>query len=626
MSGRTPGFVTTKREARPAAGVGSADAALALGLALALCAMLATAPARAVAGAAEGPVRVEVVAQGSGWRLLRDGRPYVIKGAGGDGSLERLAASGANSIRTWGADSLGPLLDRAHRLGLTVTVGFWLGHERHGFDYADRAQVTAQYERVQDGILRYKDHPAVLAWGIGNEMEGFADGGNPAVWAAVESLAALAHRLDPAHPTMTVTADIGGKRVESVHRLCPSIDIMGINSYGGAPSLRERYRKAGGTRPYVVTEFGPPGTWEVGRNAWGGVEEPTSTRKADSYRHTYERLAADSATCLGSYAFTWGAKQEATATWYGMLLPDGARLAAADVMTELWSGRPPANRCPAIDTFALAGPGEVAPGAAVRVRLAARDSEGDALEVEWTLRADPISYETGGDWRPAPRRHPECILAAGPGGAELRMPRRPGKYRVAVVVRDGHGGAAAANLPLHVRGAPGSEPLADLVDLPLDLVGEGAHQPYAPSGWMGDHGSLEMDAASRERPRSGETCMKFTYRRSDGWAGVVWQDPPNDWGDRAGGFDLSGAKRLTFWVRGADGGERVKFGVGNIPKEKPFHDTATAERAITLTPEWRRVEIPLKGMSLRRIKSGFWWTLAGQGPSVTFYLDDVRYE
>jgi len=624
MRSERHGAVATAGRAQLRRGATLPLAARAIGRALLLGALFAAVPEPAFP--AEGPVRVQVVPQEGGWRLLRGGKPYVIKGAGGGGSLELLAASGANSIRTWGADSLGPLLDRAHRLGLTVTVGFWLGHERHGFDYADREQVAAQYERVREGILRHKDHPAVLAWALGNEMEGFADGGNPAIWAAVESLAVLAHRLDPEHPTMTVTADIGGERVQSVHRLCPNIDLMGINSYGGASSLPERYRRAGGTRPYVVTEYGPPGTWEIGRNAWGAVEEWSSTRKADAYSDTYLRLAADSVLCLGSYAFTWGAKQEATATWYGMLLPDGTRLAAADAMAGLWSGRGPTNRCPVIDSLTTGPTGEVPPGARVRVMLAAHDPEGDALTVEWALSADPISYETGGDQRPAPRRYRESIVSAGPTGAELRMPGRPGKYRVSVVVRDGRGGGAVANLPLHVKGAPGSEPIAEVVNLPFVVVGDDAAPAYVPSGWMGDFRSLTMEAGSREQPRSGPSCMKFTYDRPDGWTGVVWQDPPNDWGDHAGGFELSGATRLVFWVRGAVGGERVKFGFGIIPKDKACHDTATAEREVMLTRAWKRVEINLEGRSLRRVKSGFWWTLAGQGAPVSFFLDDVRYE
>lgn len=592
----------------------------------ALLAYALTIPFAAPARAVDGAVRVQLVRREGGWRLLRGGAPYVIRGAGGSGNLELLAASGANSIRTWGADSLEPLLDRAQRLGLTVTVGFWLGHETQGFRYDDPAQVAAQYERVRQGILRYKDHPAVLAWGLGNEMEGFADGGNPAIWAAVESVAVLAHRLDPNHPTMTVTADIGGQRVESVNRYCPDIDIMGINSYGGASSLPERFRKAGGNRPYAVTEFGPPGTWEIGRNGWGAVDEWTSTRKAGFYRDTYDALTADSAGCLGSYAFVWGSKREATPTWYGLLLPDGSRLAGADALAELWSGHAPANRCPVIDSLSLAGPADVEPGATVRVALAANDPEHDPLAVAWTLTCDPMARETGGEEQPPPRTYPDAIVKADATGAELRMPKRPGAYRVSVVVRDGQGGAAVANAPLHVKGAASAQPLAGAVELPLVLVGDDAQPGYVPSGWMGDYASLSMDARCTDRPHSGASCTKFTYSRLEGWGGIVWQNPANDWGDLPGGFELTGATRLAFWARGAKGGETVKFGFGMIGNDKKFGDSSKAEREVTLTPGWKRYEIPLGGKSLRRIKSGFWWSLGGQGAPVTFYLDDVRYE
>ena len=576
--------------------------------------------------AAEGAVRVQLVQSAGRWQLLRGGAPYTIKGAGGDGSLALFAASGGNSIRTWDVEGIGPRLDEAQRLGLTVTVGFWFGHERHGFDYRDSAQVAAQLERVRRGILQYKDHPAVLAWAMGNEMEGYEEGGNPRIWAAVEAAAALAHTLDPNHPTMTVTADIGAKRVESVHQYCPSIDMMGINSYGGAPSIPERYRAAGGAKPYVITEYGPQGTWEIGRNAWGAVEELSSTAKAERYAATYTRLAQDSALCLGSYAFTWGAKQEATATWYGMLLPDGTKLAAVDAMTELWSGRPSANRCPAIDSLVLDGPGDVAPGAMVRARLALRDPEGDSLRVEWTLRADALSYETGGDVRPAPRTYTEAIVRGDASGAQVRLPKRAGKYRLSVVVHDGQGGGAIANVPLRVKGGAADEPLADPVDLPFVVIGDGAVPSYAPSGWMGEHTALTMDARSTEQPHSGATCVKFSYSRLEGWCGVAWQDPPNDWGDRAGGYDLSGARTLSFWVRGARGGERVKFGYGMIGADKKFFDTSKGEREVVLSQEWQRVEIRVGGKALRRIKTGFWWSLGGQGMPVTFWLDDVRWE
>ena len=113
-------------------------------------------------------VPVELQKTERGWQLLRDGEPYFIRGAGGTHSLEELAAAGANSIRTWGTenvrgdDDVGVILDEAEALGLTVSVGIWLGHERHGFDYDDPDQVAAQLERVRTIVNRYKDHPAVL--------------------------------------------------------------------------------------------------------------------------------------------------------------------------------------------------------------------------------------------------------------------------------------------------------------------------------------------------------------------------------------------------------------------------------------------------------------------------------
>ncbi|MBG7606195.1 MAG: hypothetical protein IZT58_16455, partial [Actinobacteria bacterium] len=48
-------------------------------------------------------IPVELRQTEQGWQLLRGGEPYFIRGAGGDGSLEQLAAAGANSVRTWGA-------------------------------------------------------------------------------------------------------------------------------------------------------------------------------------------------------------------------------------------------------------------------------------------------------------------------------------------------------------------------------------------------------------------------------------------------------------------------------------------------------------------------------------------
>src|SRR6266700_1392906 len=65
------------------------------------------------------PLRVQVTKSGSGWQLLRDGKPYFIKGGGGGGPKDLLAQLGGNSFRTWGVgDDTQSQLDQAQKLGL----------------------------------------------------------------------------------------------------------------------------------------------------------------------------------------------------------------------------------------------------------------------------------------------------------------------------------------------------------------------------------------------------------------------------------------------------------------------------------------------------------------------------
>ena len=556
-----------------------------------------------------------------GWQLLRGGEPYFIRGAGGKGSLKLLAAAGANSVRTWGADDIGKMLDEAHTLGLSVTVGIWLGHKRHGFDYSDKAQVSEQFERARQTVLRYKDHPAVLLWGIGNEMEGFEAGDDPAVWSAVNAIAAMVKQLDPAHPTMTVTAEIGGGRVASVQERCPAIDIHGINSYGGALSLAERYRKAGATKPYVLTEFGQPGAWEVRKTSWGAPVELTSTEKAQYYRQVYDvAVAGAPGVSLGSYVFNWGFKMEATATWFGMFLDDGSRLGMVDAMTEVWSGAPPTNRAPSMKPLVIDGEAEVPPGAELRVAADVEDPEGRPIRVRWALRVESNEYLTGGDFRQMLPDIPDAILKGDVKGARVRMPKEPGAYRLFLYAYDDLGNAATANVPLLVKGEVRTR-------LPVSVYDDDFEgMPWAPSGWMGSIESLTLDGAHAENPHAGKACIKLRYVGEFNWVGVAWQHPANNWGAQDGGHDLRGATHLELWARGEYGGEKVSFGVGLLGKDTAHPDSGkTRVEGIILKQEWQRYRIPLKSIDLSSIKTGFVVTLTGRSKPVTVYLDSIRF-
>ena len=155
---------------------------------------------------------------------------------------------------------------------------------------------------------------------------------------------------------------------------------------------------------------------------------------------------------------------------------------------------------------------------------------------------------------------------------------------------------------------------------------------FAPSGWMGDVSDIHFDDSSRENPRSGATCIRITYTgrssQGSGWAGLYWQNPANNWGENEGGYDLSGKRRLTFWARGAKGGEVIsEFKMGGLSGTKGDSDSASIT-SIVLSKDWQPYTIELSGKDLRHIIGGFCWVVnRDSNPSgMTFFLDDIRYE
>ena len=67
---------------------------------------------------------------------------------------------------------------------------------------------------------------------------------------------------DSNHPIMTVTFGIDPIEVYMIKNYCPSVDILGINTYGGVQSLSKSVKMFGWDKLYIVTECKPYGHWE----------------------------------------------------------------------------------------------------------------------------------------------------------------------------------------------------------------------------------------------------------------------------------------------------------------------------------------------------------------------------
>lgn len=383
----------------------------------------------------------------SGDRILVDGKPFVVHGAAGWEQLDVLKGLGANAIRTYG-DLGNEVLDPAEKLGLKVALGFWLEPPRRGFDYANRAAVEEQLARLEAFVRAHKDHPALLMWGIGNEVE--AEAPDPdLVYAAIGEAARRTKAIDPDHPTMAVLAETGEDKVRRLMKFAPDIDVLGLNSYGEAlPSVIGRARAQGWTGPIVVTELGVIGQWDAPKTEWGAAVEPTSTAKATLLARYLGALEAGGA---GEFVFFWGQKQEVTPTWHGLITPTGEWTGTAEAMATAWGGTTPGgDRAPRIARLAWRdGDRWPASGEGVAV-LETSDPDGDPISVEWTVMEESRDLKTGGDAESVPPSHAVALKAAGPDGATVTG-LAPGHYRLFVTVRDGRGAAATGNLPFAVQ-------------------------------------------------------------------------------------------------------------------------------------------------------------------------------
>jgi hypothetical protein len=402
----------------------------------------------------EKPSNVELRNTDGSYRLFVNNELFFVKGAGmNKGDIPLLSRQGANAIRTWSSSE--EVLNEAMENGLMVMMGLSVAKERHGFDYNDEKAVEEQFEMIKQQVLSIKDHPALLGWGIGNELN--LSYTNLKVWNAVEEIAAFIHEVDGKHPVTTMLAGIGKREVDYIREHCPNIDFISIQLYGSIERLPELIQKAGYTGPYLITEWGATGHWEVPTTEWNAPIENSSTEKAQDFKHRYENIIlADSTNCMGSFVFLWGQKQERTPTWYGLFTENGRATEAVDIMHYLWKGTWPENRAPKIMNASLDNKTRydnitLLPGETYRVAYDFKDPDGDSVEVRMELLKESTETTIGGDRESRPESIDMEVSELTNTGASIVSPEEQGPYRLFIYGTDGHNHAATVNIPFMIQ-------------------------------------------------------------------------------------------------------------------------------------------------------------------------------
>jgi len=395
------------------------------------------------------------------YQLMVDGNPFYIKGAGLEfGKIASLADNGGNAFRTWrinnGLNTGKEILDKAQECGLMVCMGIEIGKERHGFDYNDTVAVQKQLEEVKQSIMEIKNHPALLMWGIGNELN--LRYTNSKVWDAVNDISKMIHEVDGNHPTTTMLAGGKTKMLKEVIDMAPDLDFLSFQYYGSIVNLPGDLKKANYTGAYLVTEWGATGHWEVEKTSWGRPIEENSSVKARSYKRRYQSIIQEDANrCLGSFVFLWGQKQERTPTWYGLFLEDGSPTEVVDVMHYLWNGNWPKNRAPELIDFKLNSQDafssiKVSQNQICKAEVNVKDPENKPLKYRWEiLREVPVELQSeGGDFEPKQKSVLSFDYGQYDSTIDFNAPDA-GEYRLFVYIKDNQGKAATANIPFLVR-------------------------------------------------------------------------------------------------------------------------------------------------------------------------------
>jgi hypothetical protein len=270
-----------------------------------------------------------VAVEGSGYQytLRVNGRPTVVRGMGYNPWYAELPADqrqmryrrdfsamrevGINTLEGWFQWQFDEVtLDEANRQNLKAILPFELNQD---YDYADPAVKAKFREQVTAWVLRYREHPALLMWGPGNEVmhrlifptavQGKRD---PAREKRADDFAAfyvelidMIHELDPHHPVVYRDAEdlyFGRLRAALLKDGKPRPwFIYGTNVYTKRlAEVIERWPTQGLDAPLLVSEFSPGGV--------GAAERP------NMLGWYWSTIRAHPKRVLGGVVYTWATR------------------------------------------------------------------------------------------------------------------------------------------------------------------------------------------------------------------------------------------------------------------------------------------------------------------------------
>ncbi|NUO42904.1 MAG: hypothetical protein HOV82_12775 [Streptomyces sp.] len=485
---------------------------------------------------------VKVTGNQGSWQLTVDGRPYLMKGltwgpsvADAEKYMPDLRSMGVNTIRTWGTDaSSKALFDSAAAHGIKVVAGFWLqpgGGPGSGgcVDYVtDTAYKNHLLDEFPQWVQTYKDNPGVLMWDVGNEsvlgLQNCYSGAElerqrDAYTTLVNDITKKIHAVDPDHPVTSTDAWVGAWPYYKKN--APDLDLYAVNSYNAVCDIKSAWEQGGYTKPYIVTETGPAGEWEVPDDTNGVPLEPSDRAKADGYTRAWGCVTGHQGVALGATMFHYGTEYDFGGIWFNLLPAGEKRLSYYAVKRAYGGDTTHDNTPPVISDLAVEGDaGKVAAGHDLVVQVKATDPDGDPLSYE--VLDNSMYVDQSKNLASLP------FTDLGGGRLKVTAPDRPGVWKMYVKVTDGRGNVGVETRSIRVvppvppgtnlaqgRPATASSFQASYGDCPCPAANAVDANPA--TRWAGDWSDpqwLQVDLGTRTTFRHVQLYWEASYAKA----------------------------------------------------------------------------------------------------------------
>ena len=408
---------------------------------------------------------VEIAKSFGTYQFRINGEPFDIKGVGlsneCSGLYKQLKKVGGNAIRTWRLDQAQTSLDSAAKYGFMVALGIDTGRDLFGFDYDDGIAVQKQYERIEKAVDLYKDHPNLLCWIVGEELnitsaENNTTKTNKSTYFALNDIIDMIKSKDPDHPVSTSLYGINKNQIEELYAICPNLDFVSIQIFAQVDNTYQLTKSIPNGLPFMLSEFGPPSHLDAKLTTWGREIELLSGPKAVQFRESLEELKTkQSGQNLGIFYYYWGQRQERTPTWYSMFSSSCEKTELVDIIQHLWTGSYPENRVPHLNRLTINGERaldniQLNIGNEYLAEVFCTDPEQDELIYKWHILAEVEEPSIGGAFEEKPGNMRFRIFNTQRNIMQFKPPEIAGEFRLYVYVYDGQGNVAYGNIPFLV--------------------------------------------------------------------------------------------------------------------------------------------------------------------------------